>query len=90
MQKVTTFKKEKVLFESENKIHKIVIVDNGYKTFPVIVSESKTINNIDYPIIYNNQKVGYDKPEVIPKYVQNEFNSLIPDILNYKNGLATI
>ena len=32
-EKRTTFKKEKVLFESENKVHAIAVVNNGYSTY---------------------------------------------------------
>jgi hypothetical protein len=37
---------------------------------------------IDYPIIYENGNIAYDRPEQLPEYVKSTFESFIKELSN--------
>ncbi len=64
----------KLLWESDNGKWKIGIVDWRSTSRRFAISDSIFIQ---YPTIYDNGKIGFDNPTLLPKYVKEKANELL-------------
>ncbi len=51
---------------------------------PYMMLEKKTTGQCDYPIRYDDGKVAYDCPEIIPPYIRKQIELQFKKILNKK------